>query len=67
MREGLRRMHDKQENVFYYITVMNENYQHSQIPKDCEKGILKGMYLSKEFKLQKEERRKQINFRNDYR
>ena len=50
LREGLRRMHDKQENVFYYITVMNENYQHSQIPKDCEKGILKGMYLFKEFK-----------------
>jgi pyruvate dehydrogenase E1 component len=49
LREGLRRMHDKQENVFYYITVMNENYKHPQIPKDCEKGILKGMYLFKEF------------------
>jgi pyruvate dehydrogenase E1 component len=42
-------MHDKQENIFYYITVMNENYQHPQMPKDCEKGILKGMYLFKEF------------------
>ena len=49
LREGLRRMHDKQENIFYYITVMNENYQHPQMPKDCEKGILKGMYLFKEF------------------
>jgi pyruvate dehydrogenase E1 component len=42
-------MHDKQENIFYYLTVMNENYQHPEMPKDCEKGILKGMYLFKEF------------------
>ncbi|MDC0231908.1 pyruvate dehydrogenase (acetyl-transferring), homodimeric type [Pelagibacteraceae bacterium] len=49
LREGLGRMHDKQENIFYYITVMNENYKHPTIPKDCEKGILKGMYLFKEF------------------
>ena len=47
--EGLTRMYDKQENIFYYITVMNENYKHPAIPKDCEKGILKGMYLFKEF------------------
>ncbi len=49
LREGLTRMHDNQENIFYYITVMNENYKHPTIPKDCEKGILKGMYLFKEF------------------
>jgi len=49
LREGLTRMHDRQENIFYYITVMNENYRHPTIPKDCEKGILKGMYLFKEF------------------
>jgi len=49
LREGLGRMHDKQENIFYYITVMNENYKHPAIPSDCEKGILKGMYLFKEF------------------
>ena len=49
LKEGLTRMHDKQENIFYYITVMNENYKHPMIPKDCEKGILKGMYLFKEF------------------
>jgi len=49
LREGLGRMHDKQESIFYYITVMNENYKHPAIPKDCEKGILKGMYLFKEF------------------
>ena len=50
-REGLRRMHEKNENIFYYITTMNENYAHPAIPKDkdCEEGILKGMYKIKEF------------------
>jgi len=50
-REGLRRMHEKNENIFYYITTMNENYSHPTIPKDkdCEEGILKGMYKIKEF------------------
>ena len=50
-REGLRRMHEKKENIFYYITTMNENYPHPAIPKDksCEEGILKGMYKIKEF------------------
>jgi len=49
LREGLKRMHDNQENIFYYITVMNENYKHPKIPEDSKKGILKGMYLFKEF------------------
>jgi pyruvate dehydrogenase E1 component len=49
LREGLARMHDKQENIFYYITVMNENYKHPSISIDSEKGILKGIYLFKEF------------------
>ena len=50
-REGLRRMHEKQENIFYYITTMNENYPHPAMPKNksVEDGILKGMYLFKEF------------------
>jgi len=50
-REGLRRMYEKQENIFYYITTMNENYPHPSMPKDknVEAGILKGMYLFKEF------------------
>jgi len=50
-REGLRRMHEKKENIFYYITTMNENYSHPAMPKDklCEEGILKGMYKIKEF------------------
>jgi len=49
-QEGLRRMHDKQENIFYYLTTMNENYKHPSMPKDCEKGILKGMYLFKKLR-----------------
>ncbi len=50
-REGLRRMHEKKENIFYYITTMNENYPHPAMPKDklCEEGILKGMYKIREF------------------
>ena len=48
-REGLRRMHENKENIFYYITTMNENYSHPEMPKDknCEEGILKGMYKIK--------------------
>jgi pyruvate dehydrogenase E1 component len=49
-REGLRRMHEKNENVFYYITAMNENYSHPEMPKGADEGILKGMYLFKEYK-----------------
>ena len=48
-REGLKRMHDNQENIFYYLTTMNENYPHPEMPKNCEEGILKGMYLFREF------------------
>ena len=47
-RDGLRRMHEKKENVFYYITAMNENYPHPEKPKGCDEGIIKGMYLFKE-------------------
>jgi len=50
LREGLKRMHDNQENIFYYITVMNENYKHPKMPYDCKNGVLKGMYLFKEFR-----------------
>ncbi len=45
IQDGLRRMYKEQENVFYYITVMNENYTHPDMPQGCEEGILKGMYL----------------------
>ena len=45
VQDGLRRMVGDQENVFYYITTMNENYVHPPMPSGVEDGILKGMYL----------------------
>ena len=45
IQNGLERMFQNDENVFYYITVMNENYNHPSIPKNVTSGILKGMYL----------------------
>ncbi|HAI69014.1 MAG TPA: pyruvate dehydrogenase (acetyl-transferring), homodimeric type, partial [Gammaproteobacteria bacterium] len=48
IHDGLRRMYKVQENVFYYITAMNENYTHPAMPEGVEEGILKGMYLFKE-------------------
>ena len=45
VQDGLRRMMGEQENVFYYITCMNENYAHPPMPAGVEDGILKGMYL----------------------
>jgi len=48
IRDGLRRMLHDQEDVFYYITLMNENYQHPGMPEGAEQGIVKGMYLLKD-------------------
>ena len=45
LADGMRRMFKEQENVFYYLTVMNENYLHPAMPKGAVQGILKGMYL----------------------
>ena len=45
MHDGLRRMIGNQEDVFYYITVMNENYSHPGLQPGTEAGILKGLYL----------------------
>lgn len=45
IQDGMRRMYQDQEDVYYYITVMNENYPHPEMPKDAEQGILRGMYL----------------------
>ena len=45
IQDGLRRMIGEQENVFYYITCMNENYVHPPMPSGVEEGILRGMYL----------------------
>jgi pyruvate dehydrogenase E1 component len=56
IQDGIRRMYDNDESVFYYITTMNENYTHPDMPKGAEEGILKGMYLledgdSKDYKV----------------
>jgi pyruvate dehydrogenase E1 component len=48
IQDGMRRMYQEQEDVFYYITVMNENYAHPAMPQGAEEGILKGMYLFSE-------------------
>ncbi|MYM73266.1 MULTISPECIES: pyruvate dehydrogenase (acetyl-transferring), homodimeric type [Duganella] len=45
IQDGMRRMVEEQEDVFYYITIMNENYAHPGIKPGQEEGILKGMYL----------------------
>jgi pyruvate dehydrogenase E1 component len=55
IQEGLRRMVQNQEDVYYYITLMNENYSHPEMPKDSSEGILRGLYcLSKAKKPQKD-------------
>ena len=48
VQDGLRRMVTQQEDVFYYVTVMNENYEHPAMPAGAEQAILKGMYLFRE-------------------
>ena len=44
LQDGMRRMLEQQEDVFYYVTVMNENYAHPAMPEGAREGILKGMY-----------------------
>ena len=56
IQDGLRRMYVEQEDVFYYITVMNENYAHPAMPKGVELDILKGMYSFKKGAKKKEPR-----------
>jgi len=48
VHDGLRRMLEEQENVFYYITCMNENYVQPALPEGAEEGILKGAYRFRE-------------------
>jgi len=50
VQDGLRRMVQEQEDVFYYLTLMNENYSHPEMPKGAEEGIIKGMYLLRKSK-----------------
>src|SRR5579863_860877 len=45
IQDGIRRMYKDGEDIFYYVTVMNENYAHPPMPEGVKDGILKGMYL----------------------
>jgi pyruvate dehydrogenase E1 component len=45
VQDGLRRMYQEKEDVYYYMTVMNENYTHPDMPAGAEEGIRKGLYL----------------------
>ncbi len=44
MQDGLKRMYQDKENCFYYITTMNENYTHPEMPEGAEEGIIRGIY-----------------------
>ncbi|WP_428852861.1 pyruvate dehydrogenase (acetyl-transferring), homodimeric type [Imbroritus primus] len=44
IQDGMRRMYAEQEDVYYYLTVMNENYEHPAMPEGVEQDIIKGMY-----------------------
>jgi pyruvate dehydrogenase E1 component len=54
IHDGMRRMYQAHEDVYYYLTVMNENYAHPAMPKGAEQGIIKGMYLLSEGKGKKD-------------
>jgi pyruvate dehydrogenase E1 component len=48
VQDGVRRMLGEQEDIYYYISLLNENYQHPAMPAGAEDGILRGMYLLRE-------------------
>ena len=60
VRDGLRRMLEAREDVFYYITVMNENYAHPALPKGGEEDILRGMRLARESGMKKPKARARL-------
>ena len=47
IRDGIKRMYEDKEDIFYYITVMNENYPMPEMPRNVKEGIVKGMYKFK--------------------
>jgi pyruvate dehydrogenase E1 component len=60
LQDGMRRMLEEQQDVFYYVTVMNENYAHPAMPKDAGEGILRGMYRLRAARGGKPQRRVQL-------
>jgi pyruvate dehydrogenase E1 component len=60
LQDGMRRMLEEQQDVFYYVTVMNENYVHPSMPERTEEGILRGMYRLRESAITKHGSRVQL-------
>ncbi|MCU1327153.1 MAG: 2-oxo-acid dehydrogenase subunit, homodimeric type [Bryobacterales bacterium] len=60
VRDGIRRMFENREDLFYYLTLYNENYPQLPMPEGCEDGILKGMYLFRKSELPKAKARVQL-------
>jgi pyruvate dehydrogenase E1 component len=47
IEDGIKRMYGDQENIFYYLSLMNEQYEHAEMPEGARNGILKGLYLAR--------------------
>jgi pyruvate dehydrogenase E1 component len=60
IEDGIKRMYGDQENIFYYLTLMNEQYEHPAMPEGAQDGILKGMYVVKPTALTNSKLRAQI-------
>ena len=60
VQDGLRRMYGENEDVFYYITTLNENYPHGEMPEGAEEGIRKGMYKLRSVEAKKKAPRVQL-------
>ena len=60
VQDGLRRMYGENEDVFYYITTLNENYPHGEMPEGAEEGIRKGMYKLRSVEAKKKAARVQL-------
>ncbi len=52
IQEGMRRMYQEQESVYFYLTLLNEKYSQPELPEGAEQGIVKGMYLYQQTTLQ---------------
>jgi pyruvate dehydrogenase E1 component len=63
VREGLRRMYEENENIFFYLTLMNENYKHPAMPdnKDVEEQIIKGIYKLETVSAKKTAKKAKVN------
>jgi len=60
VRDGIRRMYENREDLFYYLTLYNENYEQAAMPEGCEEGILKGIYFFKKSDAAKPKARVQL-------